>query len=166
MSQFQSTLPYGSDSWACKRRKLYRYFNPRSLTGATSFKNSSALSKLNFNPRSLTGATLRFLQVRNISRHFNPRSLTGATDTYRLAVCTKDISIHAPLRERLAQAAGKTVAEIFQSTLPYGSDCLSLTIWLMHAIFQSTLPYGSDSDEVAGLLANIISIHAPLRERR
>ena len=35
-TRFQSTLPYGSDGIKKqKRRSTLRYFNPRSLTGAT-----------------------------------------------------------------------------------------------------------------------------------
>ena len=56
--------------------------------------------------------------------------------------------------------------EQFQSTLPRGSD-LS---WKKQSVcgypFQSTLPRGSDREEALKLLRQIISIHAPSRERQ
>ena len=77
----------------------------------------------------------------------------------------------------------------FQSTLPYGSDTITRWKFLLLKLFQSTLPDGSDGARKVlnfnasnfnprsltgatfllvscfGLLS-IISIHAPLRERR
>ena len=53
------------------------------------------------------------------------------------------ISIHAPLRERLLRMLYIMSQIVFQSTLPYGSDCLGLYL----------------------RSKKNISIHAPLRER-
>ena len=36
------------------------------------------------------------------------------------------ISIHAPLRERLRRLVNSDYVLIFQSTLPYGSDCVPI----------------------------------------
>ena len=96
--------------------------------------------------------------------NFNPRSLTGAT----------------------ADDAEGMFEELFQSTLPYGSDVksyeekitpmdfnprsltgatfLSMTENIGR-LFQSTLPYGSDFTAYTITAVIIISIHAPLRER-
>ena len=76
----------------------------------------------NFNPRSLIGATYGGIYLCSSDRYFNPRSLTGAT------------------------------ANVFTTS---GGD-----------LFQSTLPYGSDGTTFASGLEEVISIHAPLRERR
>ena len=75
--------------------------------------------------------------------NFNPRSLTGAT----------------------IQTAAKTLPTRFQSTLPHGSDNASSVKISNNVIFQSTLPHGSDLDGAATLLLELISIHAPSRER-
>ena len=75
--------------------------------------------------------------------HFNPRSHKGATG-YRLQnIRRKNISIHAPTRERLPSNLWADVNQAFQSTLPQGSD---------HIFVLSVLPFS-------------ISIHAPTRER-
>ena len=96
-----------------------------------------------FNPRSLTGATSTLRCSCHGSEDFNPRSLTGATQSHTL---------------RLGD-------DLFQSTLPHGSDnnfmqCCKLfqhfnprsltgatypAEKIVHInIFQSTLPHGSD----------------------
>ena len=56
---------------------------------------------------------------------------------------------------------------LFQSTLPYGSDQYLLPTSGRPLKFQSTLPYGSDLIPGDTFTLNpVISIHAPLRERR
>ena len=164
--QFQSTLPYGSDrslpsmlirfsdfnprslTGATGRSlaniSISRYFNPRSLTGATECFRPIIIGVGDFNPRSLTGATALVIRQSSELHHFNPRSLTGATLLLPVLLRHYEISIHAPLRERLSfqslycqvgpisihaplrerhQPVSHTVcATIFQSTLPYGSD--------------------------------------------
>ena len=55
--------------------------------------------------------------------HFNPRSLTGATLRLVVAcVIAGSISIHAPSRERQSTSAKSCPFDLFQSTLPHGSD--------------------------------------------
>ena len=120
-----------------------QYFNPRSLTGATSKRRKLSrkgsisihapsrerhiaviffrLNSHDFNPRSLTGATLQWLRLYASCCYFNPRSLTGATQYIHM-----EVTIHQ-----------------FQSTLPHGSDELGLKP-------KTQQP---------------ISIHAPSRER-
>ena len=97
------------------------------------------------------------------------------------------ISIHAPRRERLESEALKLVLNVFQSTLPGGSDAQVHTGDTVVTKFQSTLPGGSDFRHLCGngpsshfnprspegatrlhhdtLVLLIISIHAPRRER-
>ena len=75
---------------------------------------------------------------------------------------------------------------LFQSTLPRGSDINLVSLLHLHAYFnprslagatlaslssifinkfQSTLPRGSDGDGVSCFVRQVISIHAPSRER-
>ena len=120
----------------------------------------------NFNPRSLAGATVTMLVMLSALAYFNPRSLAGATRGPKGDTGPQGISIHAPSRERLClsvplvklriisihapsrerHAAPKVTQarKEFQSTLPRGSDCASLSHWLNCVLFQSTLPRGSD----------------------
>ena len=79
--------------------RLHCYFNPRSLTGATSRQLCHLLTQTisihaPSRERHLCFITLIF------KLHFNPRSLTGATRV----------------------EAAVTADEVFQSTLPHGSD--------------------------------------------
>ena len=99
-ARFQSTLPYGSDC-LCNRINIHH---------------------ADFNPRSLTGATPGPFVAKAAHRYFNPRSLTGATAAKEKILKHRQISIHAPLRERRLVLLQLTELSIFQSTLPYGSD--------------------------------------------
>ena len=54
------------------------------------------------------------------------------------------ISIHAPRRERQKAKKKEGDEEIFQSTLPEGSDRETIRIINSYVLFQSTLPEGSD----------------------
>ena len=145
--QFQSTLPHGSDPTMIATIISQRYFNPRSLTGATRTvtKNSANISY--FNPRSLTGATAESVdsslqpsfqstlphgsdrEVQGsflLKLYFNPRSLTGATDDHIRWSPVTGISIHAPSRERRITTCLVLIIPQFQSTLPHGSDSLDV----------------------------------------
>ena len=99
--RFQSTLPRRSDIIALQHKCLTKYFNPRSLAGATGLENWYDPAPRDFNPRSLAGATKQaafLIYYFRISIHapsqerpwltatlqayrlnFNPRSLAGAT---------------------------------------------------------------------------------------
>ena len=145
MPIFQSTLPYGSDILLilliiCS----LRYFNPRSLTGAT-----------------LTPVYLN--DVLHI--YFNPRSLTGATRTIAVFFITVNISIHAPLRERPLIILAGCVDGYFNPRSLTGATS-ARSILILSLSFQSTLPYGSDKNDVQIIYKDGISIHAPLRERQ
>ena len=56
------------------------------------------------------------------------------------------ISIHAPSRERRQSFFIVGFLQIFQSTLPRGSDSKTIPINSPQKKFQSTLPRGSDSN--------------------
>ena len=119
--------------------------------------------------------------------NFNPRSLAGATGIYASLDWLENISIHAPLRERLQaywlrimtddnfnprSLAGATLCAFIENSIKAyfnprslaGATATSENAGLMSA-FQSTLPCGSDSNLLAFALRHAISIHAPLRER-
>ena len=78
------------------------------------------------------------------SGNFNPRSLAGATKGWVYRTRAEAISIHAPSRERR----------------------LAQSFWHSQNLFQSTLPRGSDRAAGRRKQAAYISIHAPSRERQ
>ena len=96
------------------------------------------------------------------------------------------ISIHAPLRERVSYCCCCFCLIIFQSTLPYGSEyifspCFTLSLISIHAplrernapcavktcrtYFNPRSLTGAIKFDIRARLAASISIHAPLRER-
>ena len=120
-SVFQSTLPYGSDAIIDTKRLAARI----SIHAPLRERRSRQQQRRNlryFNPRSLTGATpgLRLLPTNSgISIHAPLR------ERRKLFAASPDfvkISIHAPLRERLLHRNIIWHQIQFQSTLPYGSD--------------------------------------------
>ena len=60
------------------------------------------------------------------------------------------ISILAPSRERLKLRAWKEVKQIFQSTLPHGSDPCRLQAHCLHRDFNPRSPAGATRAAVAG----------------
>ena len=163
------------------------YFNPRSLAGATENRSFCLILNTYFNPRSLAGAT-------NIC--FNPSESTiiSIHAPSRERPCDRQketsqnkISIHAPSRERRDHAqhrqrfvyfnprslAGATSGGIllcrlfqFQSTLPRGSDPLTLCTTSVGCDFNPRSLAGATRVEQATSVAAVISIHAPSRERQ
>ena len=96
---FQSTLPYGSDqdgNCVPFQESISIHVPSRERLSAS----TCAVLKRYFNPRSLAGATgCCWRRGRGIG-HFNPRSLAGATGGRRRIDGRVPISIHAPSRER------------------------------------------------------------------
>ena len=104
---------------------FYRYFNPRSLAGATSQRAGELIDEC-ISIHAPSRERLTELKTINENYNFNPRSLAGATtldDTRCL--------IYADFNPR--SLAGATRA-CFPSSDPRG--------------FQSTLPRGSDNQEL------------------
>ena len=100
LSPFQSTLPRGSDADATTYpREIYC-----------------------FNPRSRVGATCRTRWKTSCPDCFNPRSRVGATAVNQFVDYLVIVSIHAPAWERRGSYSIVRGAEMFQSTLPRGSD--------------------------------------------
>ena len=103
---------------------LRRYFNPRSLTGATACASGT------FNNISVFQSTL-------------PYGSDGNDDDKK--VFGYQISIHAPLRERQRLThLSYTSLEDFNPRSLTGATSLAMQDDLVNMQFQSTLPYGSD----------------------
>ena len=132
-----------------------RYFNPRSLTGATLpvLRSQAALkfqSTLPYgsdsSPNCLNGTFLAFqstLPYGSDPRSLRPRYLTRISihaplreRPYALYAEKHGdvISIHAPLRERPVKESSAIATFRFQSTLPYGSDggCAGGVFWWLN----------------------------------
>ena len=163
--KFQSTLPHGSDPSSPSARPGFRYFNPRSLTGATIILFCScAKQEISIHAPSRERLTALIKYIHSIKfqstlphgsdpsspsarpgfRYFNPRSLTGATIILFCSCAKQEISIHAPSRERLTALIKYIHSIKFQSTLPHGSDLMQQVNSGLCWQFQSTLPHGSD----------------------
>ena len=108
-----------------------QYFNPRSLTGATIQSATRVFKENNFNPRSLTGATSA-AELWTQQSVFQSTLPYGSDARMTGAVLQKQISIHAPLRERLLAHFTLPLTQEFQSTLPYGSDSIKTKYFSIH----------------------------------
>ena len=188
---FQSTLPRGSDIAAkCLCTAGINNFNPRSLAGATVHGVQAGCKAVQFQSTLPRGSdkNRRCLAAvhRDISIHAPSRERQIVSKQYQTH---KKISIHAPSRERHEYRKYHANQQLFQSTLPRGSDMHFVARWQavfvisIHAPsrerqlaawpicassrkFQSTLPRGSDRFAVAlACIILLISIHAPSRER-
>ena len=141
---FQSTLPHGSDNCVCRASSIFAYFNPRSLTGATSLRAPILLSNL-FQSTLPHGSDHAGSAHLRTSIDFNPRSLTGATPCHYAVLAYRRFQSTLPHGSDGRSFCWRFAKQQFQSTLPHGSDN-ALTAWdsVFH-LFQSTLPHGSDS---------------------
>ena len=165
-----------------------RYFNPRSLTGAT-FLLSGLSIQSKFQSTLLYGSD-RTQAARPAPwplfqsmlpygsdagpegayiyhANFNPRSLTGATALGLEPIPLTPISIHAPSRERQRYPADVYDKSAFQSTLPHGSDGSHTHVLNNPCDISIHAPLRERHNPLRRLLEKLkISIHAPLRERR
>ena len=143
------------------------YFNPRSLAGATNFKQVSSSKRdisIHAPSRERPACTSAALVNREKFQSTLPR---GSDLFFCVSYIIKTlISIHAPSRERPVSTRFRRPIALFQSTLPRGSDRRIVTSGICITAFQSTLPRGSDlciSKYKCWIVR--ISIHAPSRER-
>ena len=163
---FQSTLPCGSDESARYVAKYSLNFNPRSLAGATYlaayFRHSFFIS-IHAPLRERQNLLIHHVLYTSISIHaplrerryliqenrnaenFNPRSLAGATSC-RINVCLQ------PLNFNPRSLAGATV----RTPRSQSSD--------VH--FNPRSLAGATASAKRVFSENLISIHAPLRERQ
>ena len=142
------------------------YFNPRSLAGATSAIALMFSSQFYFNPRSLAGATSSLAAdrfVRDISIHAPSRERPAVFTTVIIVVF---ISIHAPSRERRQSPGGGSGNGQFQSTLPRGSDQGVHHKRARPLYFNPRSLAGATKCPIKICLMLRISIHAPSRERQ
>ncbi len=86
--------------------KKFRYFNPRSLAGATKSKNSHAAAFIISIHAPSRERRYRIIDTSSRDCYFNPRSLAGATSAIIDIKRLEAISIHAPSRERQGHALG------------------------------------------------------------
>ena len=97
--------------------------------------------------------------------YFNPRSLTGAT---RLTTCSNAwlvISIHAPLRERPEKVNLFDQDMYFNPrSLTGATTAADNQLWAF-LYFNPRSLTGATHHSLLLILQNLISIHAPLRER-
>ena len=118
---FQSTLPYGSDFMLMCLNLVTIWISIHAPLRERLPCYGVSYIQANFNPRSLTGATYGPIYTSTI-RLFQS-TLPYGSDQPSLADQTfAEISIHAPLRERLKLMLAVVHVILFQSTLPYGSD--------------------------------------------
>ena len=168
-------------------RAIFAHFNPRSLAGATTItvgKVFTALISIHA-PSRERRVRVNGLCVVCIFQSTLPR---GSDDKIVLFSLTLKISIHAPSRERPSHNITNFLLHAFQSTLPRGSDKSGILPTYTTIQFQSTLPRGSDRmglrpaflrsyfnpRSLAGatlrsrrlIYHDLISIHAPSRERQ
>ena len=165
--EFQSTLPYGSDSltWAkALQSPIFQSTLPRGSDGKI---NIIDFLKTYFNPRSLAGATM-FLMIRvpQDNQNFNPRSLAGATTgAYCSIPYVTAISIHAPSRER------RSIRLFLGRNTDFNPRSLAgATFQIMVNQPSTPISIHAPSRErhictPRGLVILAISIHAPSRER-
>ena len=142
--EFQSTLPHGSD-----RERTQRHAAHGISIHAPSRERQGLLQLL------AIGA--------GISIHAPSRERPlGALTVGKIKSV---ISIHAPSRERRTKHRDKIDYLLFQSTLPHGSDQLFSLNRLVLAYFTPRSLAGATLPSVSFVLADLISIHASLRER-
>ena len=140
-------------------------FNPRSLTGATYILYQTGLLRSNFNPRSLTGATTTISPCGVILTFQSTLPHGSDSRIFTLYLFCSLISIHAPSRERRSSVRLRSLREAISIHAPSRERRLFSAFIAATELFQSTLPHGSDIINHLACSIQIISIHAPSRER-
>ena len=97
---FQSTLPHGSDRWYSILNISHLLFQSTLPHGSDLGMSARLSTTPNFNPRSLTGAT-RCMTLTLLSVAFQSTLPHGSEQPSLADQTFAEISIHAPLRERL-----------------------------------------------------------------
>ena len=142
--RFQSTPPCGGDK-VCRRAWMERPdFNPRPLAGATMIHKPSCV----------------------VSGFQSTPPCGGDWPCVGKILISRKISIHAPLRGRLAGALFLVAGIVFQSTPPCGGDGVAGFLWVVVRNFNPRPLAGATKPAPACPYCGYISIHAPLRGRR
>ena len=165
---FQSTLPYGSDG---ANYQDFEHMYCISIHAPLRERHHQAHSHQR-KPVISIHAPLRERLQSTTSIYFLfifqstlPYGSDVAVDKSKVGFC--GISIHAPLRERQMPNIQRLFISHFNPRSLTGATLPPLLLVKLMS-FQSTLPYGSDvmSKELfEKVTKNVISIHAPLRER-
>ena len=142
---FQSTLPRGSDLWPRYLISASVYFNPRSLAGATgSALRFAKIMDISIHAPSRERQTM--VRLPAASAKFQSTLPRGSDPVwYSIYKQTKTISIHAPSRER--RSAEKRLASSSWISIHAPSRERPKRLMTAHQaqVFQSTLPRGSDT---------------------
>ena len=147
-----------------KKIKNNQNFNPRSLTGASECWRTE-LARHEFQSTLPYGSDLILLIKIIIICQFQSTLPYGSDEVITNHRMSIEISIHAPLRERLRTVQWYTYRCYFNPRSLTGARIRCKADWY-YVIFQSTLPYGSDTPDFMQEREQArISIHAPLRER-
>ena len=140
---FQSTPPCGGDLNSLADGNLLDNFNPRPLAGATApcqfvrphyrisihaplrgrhEMEQIYVNSIKFQSTPPCGGDELTILLFGKEKNFNPRPLAGATWRSLQKATGGPISIHAPLRGRLASSFSSPFLLLFQSTPPCGGD--------------------------------------------
>ena len=141
--QFQSTLPRGSDNG------IYQNLTVMPLFQSTLPRGSDAACRL-------------IMVLPPIFQSTLPR---GSDVHFHGVQQLKDISIHAPSRERPIFFRSSAVSSAFQSTLPRGSDSIRVILRFCRRHFNPRSLAGATITILSIAFLITISIHAPSRER-
>ena len=124
-SVFQSMFPYGSDTRPLTFHDIRHTFQSTLPRGSDAVHTSDNVALCYFNPRSLTGATALLVCPQPHRQSFQSTlPYESNLNTQSNGGWISEISIHAPLRERLVDKIFLSEILAFQSTLPCGSDCI------------------------------------------
>ena len=125
-------------------RMVQRYFNPRSLAGATTACLSARIGLFDFNPRSLAGATLVRMACIVLAPLFQSTLPRGSDPALASPPSCCEISIHAPSRERHDAEKAEAARKLISIQAPSRERPPSWHSGVFFCVFQSTLPRGSD----------------------
>ena len=112
------------------------------------------------------GSDISTVRQSTTDNNFNPRSLTGATPTKPPIEPTIEISIHAPLRERLAENQLTIICFDISIHAPLRERLMKqLCKCSLASYFNPRSLTGATVRRPGVFIKLTISIHAPLRER-
>ena len=144
MLLFQSTLPRGSDEIESKKAVNNASFQSTLPRGSDCCRRFAlSLPQISIHAPSRERPA-RVCQTHRRCFDFNPRSLAGATQTVPIVLTKEVFQSTLPRGSDRPEFLGSHSSMIFQSTLPRGSDQGLYNAYKAHETFQSTLPRGSD----------------------
>ena len=182
---FQSTHPYGCDVPILSVCDISLGFQSTHPYGCDLNDRLVTRCEKCFNPRTHTGATT-ILPVSNQDVLFQSTHPYGCDPHPVIPIIWRDVSIHAPIRVRHHQRAGKghhtpvsihapirvrrggafdgLPVQSFNPRTHTGATRLPVRDDVP-VVFQSTHPYGCDLSGIVSRRTQLVSIHAPIRVR-